>query len=349
MISLKKYLDMDVASEKAANDLVTAMLDSYRSVLLAMGKSGVRACPAVGSDLQRNLASLESRLSDEITPSLVTGTEKEVEDELQQWAGRNAGYLNARANEVKELLVVLANTAESIVERDQRCANQFAQFTSRLQSIASLEDLAQVRASLLRSATELKAHIDQMTRDSQLSVAQLQTEVSTYETKLKAAEDLALHDTLTGLANRRNVEDRIEWRVAHKQTFCVIMLDLNRFKQINDTYGHIAGDNVLKQFADELRSNSRVPDVVGRWGGDEFIAVVDCDLHGAKSKVERLRKWVLGEYAFQAGTSAKTVRVRVDASIGVSQWQLGETMQEVIKHADAAMYQDKELARKHRS
>lgn len=345
MISLKKYLDMDVTGQQAANELLAVVVESYRSLLLSMAKSGVRACPPVGADLEKKLTNLNNQLSDEITPPLVQKTQKQAEDELEQWAGRNAEYFKAKANEVKELLVVLARTAESIVEHDQRYATQFTQLSGRLQSIADLEDLPQVRSFLLQGASELRNCVDRMTQDSQQSVAQLQTEVSTYETKLKAVEQLAMHDTLTGLANRRNVEERIEWRIAHKQTFSIVMLDLNGFKQVNDTHGHLAGDSLLKQFAEELRANSRTPDIVGRWGGDEFIAVIDCDFQGGKAKVERLRKWVLGEYTIQLG-NGKTLKVPVDASIGVAQWEAGQTMQEVIERADSMMYRDKHLMKK---
>jgi len=345
LISLKKYLDMDLAGEQAAAELLSVVLESYRSLLLAMAKSGVRACPPVGSDLEKNLINLTNRLSEEITPALIKKTETQAEGELEQWAGRNAEYFKAKANEVKELLVVLAKTAESIVDRDQRYASQFTQLSGRLQTIADLEDLPQVRIFLLQGASELQSCVDRMTQDSQQSVAQLQTEVSTYETKLKVVEQLAMQDPLTGLANRRNVEERIEWRIAHKQTFSIVMMDLNGFKQVNDTHGHAAGDSLLKQFAEELRSNSRTPDIVGRWGGDEFIAVLDCDFHGAKSKIERLRKWVLGDYTIQLGNGT-TLKVPVDAAIGMAQWQAGETMREVIEHADAVMYRDKGTARK---
>ncbi len=340
MISLKKYLEMDPTDERS-RELLMAVLESYRLTLLSMGKNGVRACPSVGSDLQTKLVELESRLVDEITPSAVKATEKAVEDELHKWAGRNAEYFKAKANEVKELLVVLAHTAESIVERDQRYANQFSQFTTRLHSIADLEDLGQVRASLLRGASELKTCIDRMTEDSHQSVQQLRAECSNYEGKLKAVQQLAMEDVLTGLPNRRCVEERIEWRISHKQVFSIMMIDVDGFKQINDTYGHVAGDSLLKQFAEELRSNSRGPDIVGRWGGDEFIAVLDCDAHGAKSRRDRLRKWALGEYTVPAGSPTRPVRVPVDASIGIAEWSHGETLQQLISNADAAMYKEK--------
>ena len=349
MISLKKYLDMAADTcqsvEPVSNELQSTILESYRSALRAIGSSGFKACPAVGTDLQQNLASLQNTLSGSLTPELVKEAQKQVEDQLLQWGGQTSDYFKAKANEVKELLIVLARTAESVGERDQRYANHFSQFTTRLQTIADLEDLTQVRASLVKGASELKTYVDQMALDSHQSVAQLRAEVSTYETKLKAVEELALRDALTGLANRRNVEERMEWRVEHQQGFCVVVLDLNRFKQVNDTYGHLAGDDLLKQFSQELRSNLRGSDLAGRWGGDEFIVVLDCDLKGAKCQIERMQKWVFGEYSIQLGPGKGELKVRVDASVGVAQWQPGETLQEVIDRADAAMYKDKKLAR----
>jgi len=350
VISLKKYLDRDAdqpyISEPDPEELLAAVLKSYRCALLAMGDSGARSCPAVGCELQHNLAGLESRLRANLTPSLIQTTEDQVEEHLQQWAGHTANYFKARTNGVKELLIVLARTAESVGERDQRYANHFSQFTSRLQAIADLEDLTQVRASLVQRATELRAYVDRMEADSHQSIAHLKAEVSTYETKLKAAEELALRDALTGLANRRNVEERIAWRIAHQQMFCVVILDLNRFKLVNDRYGHLAGDILLKQFSQELRANLRSSDLVGRWSGDEFIGVLDCDLATAQSQIARMRQWVFGEYTLQLSPNAGKARVTVDAAVGVAQWKLGETIQAVIERADSAMYEEKKLVRK---
>jgi diguanylate cyclase (GGDEF)-like protein len=346
VISLKKYLDMETnkSDEPEPNDLAGAALESYRSTLLAMGKSAQRACPAIGSDLQRGLAGLEKRLSTNITVWLVRGTERHVEEQLHQWAEHTAEYFKTKASDIKELLLVMASTAEGMGQRDQRYAKHFSEFTTRLQSIADLEDLAQVRTSLLQRATELRDYVNQMAQDSSKSVTQLRAELSTYETRLKTAEQLALRDALTGLPNRRNVEERMEWRIQHQQMFCVVFLDLNRFKQVNDKHGHSAGDSLLKQFGEELRSNTRPSDVVGRWGGDEFIIILDCDLPRAKAQIERMHKWVFGEYTIQASTAK--IAVHVDASVGVVQWQPGETSHEVIERADSSMYKDKELSEK---
>ena len=352
VISLKKYLEMELTVPESAetafepDELLVVILKSYRSALQAMGKSGARACPGVGTDLQKALAGLEPGLEGDVTPAVVLQTEARVEELLQQWGGRSEDYFKAKAKEVKELLIVLAHTAQSVGDRDQRYTNQFTEFTTRLRTIANLEDLTQIRTSLVQRAAELKNYVDRMAEDSKQSVAQLRAEVSTYETRLKAVEELALRDAMTGLANRRNIEERIEWRIAHRQVFCAVILDLNRLKRVNDTYGHHAGDSLLKQFAQELKSNLPSSGMAGRWGGDEFIVVLDCDADGANASIERLRKWVFGDYTLKTGAGKGDVKVTVDASVGVAQWQPGQTMQQVIEHADAAMYQEKQLARK---
>ncbi len=351
MISLKKYLDMDPGKvspgeqEVKPGDVLEAVLASYRAMLLAMGTSSVRACAPVGTDLQKHLVELEKSISNTVTPATIRSAEEKVEEHLEEWGESSAEYLKAKAQDVKELLLALVRTAQSIGDRDNQYATQLSDFTVRLQSIANLEDLTQIRASLVAGASELKTYVDHMTQDSNSLLKQLKTEVSDYETKLKAAEELIIRDELTGLSNRRNVEERIDMRIAKGKPFCVAMLDLDKFEEVNDTYGRLAGDILLKQFATELRTNSRGHDTVGRWGGDEFIIVLDCDLLGANQQLDRTKKWMFGEYKIQTGGAAE-VKISVTASIGLAQWQPGESISKVIEHAENSMYTEKGLKQK---
>jgi diguanylate cyclase (GGDEF)-like protein len=350
LISIKKYLDSKehIAFEDGPDlsDLVTVTMESYRSVLRAVGKSAVQACPAPGQDLEQALTGLAGTLSKDTMPKAVEQTQVQVEQELQKWGSLTAGHLKSKADEVKDLLMMLARTAESVGERDQRYSSQFTALTADLKAIANLDDLTQVRASLVRKAAELKSCVDQMAQDGRQSLAQLRTKVSTYETKLKEVEQLAAKDSLTGLANRRGVEKRLEWLVSRGEPFCIVVLDLNSFKRVNDEHGHAEGDDLLKKFSEELARNVRTEDTVGRWGGDEFIIVLNRDLATAQTQVRRIQEWVFGDYEILSSRLKGPVTLKVTASIGLAQWLSGKTVRKVLEEADASMYLDKKVSRK---
>jgi len=356
LISLKKYLDMEIREEIDPSrpdeidpiEVFPVLLESYRSLLVAIGRSGAQACPAVSQDLQETSRTVEKRLDAGITPAVMQKVNQQISDQLQRWGEQASAHYKAQAAEVKELLIAMAQTAAAVGERDQSYTQNLNQFTTRLKTISNLDDLTQVRASLVQQATELRTYVGKMEQESHNLVAQLKTKVSTYETKLREVEELALRDSLTGLANRRNVEERIESRIKAGQEFCVLVIDLNRLKTINDTYGHLAGDNLLQQFAQELRSNFRATDLVGRWGGDEFIIVMDCDAKGATPKISRVQQWTFGSYTIRPGKGTGEVKVQVDGAFGLAQWQPGETAQSVIERADIAMYEQKALSKKHK-
>jgi diguanylate cyclase (GGDEF)-like protein len=333
LISLKRYLEVDHTG------LLKSTLDSYRAALAATGVFGSEACPHLGQEFEHTLWNLQHALESEATPADVSETQRRFESELKLGSKRAAGYLKQKAVEIKELLIVLARTTEAVGERDQRYTRQFHDFSQRLHAIADLDDLTKIRSSLVQSARDLKTCVDHMTRDSEASVGQLRAEISSYQTKLVETERLASRDSLTGLGNRRRIEFELEDLEKHGRSFCVMMLDVNGLKQINDSLGHPAGDEVLKQFAAELKTTAQPGGVVGRWGGDEFVAILNNDPKEAVKFVERVRKWVFGEYSIEAGGSKH--KTHVSAAIGVAFANPGEPYAKAIERADAEMYRDK--------
>jgi two-component system cell cycle response regulator len=157
--------------------------------------------------------------------------------------------------------------------------------------------------------------------------------------------DAALTDSLTGLYNRRGLEGRseaIHFRPGGAPLAQVwIMVDIDHFKRVNDTYGHEAGDEVLKAVAEALRSTARVADIVARHGGEEFVLVLpDTSAEMAVRIAERLR------LAIEALSTAFDGQViRVTASFGVAQRAAHESQLEVLERADAALYSSKKEGR----
>ena len=163
---------------------------------------------------------------------------------------------------------------------------------------------------------------------------------------LKQIENLVRNDDLTGLANRRGVMDRLQQCIHAAQRrdapFCIALLDIDFFKQVNDRYGHEGGDQVLRAFGQLLPSQIRATDCAGRYGGEEFLLVL-CDTQLAQAGVllERIRE------STEALPWTQLVHkdLRVTCTLGVTQYRQGETAEALISRADAAMYRGKAAGR----
>ena len=348
MISLKKYLESQPiesvsALERADCDLLPPMVDAYGSALMEMGNSSVEACPGMGEELKRNLIELKAGLSPGMSSAALATTDSGVREQIRGRGRATAKHFQEKACEVKEMLLLMAHTAESVGARDQRCAGQMNEVTERLKAIASLDDLTEIRSSIEKSASELKSSIERMTAEGKAVLDQLKEQVATYQTKLEEAEEIASRDALTGLSSRLYFEGQLEKRLGAETPFCVAIVDIDRFKKVNDDHGHVTGDELLKQFSRELRSACRATDIIGRWGGDEFILLFDCALAEAEAQVVRLRKWICGNYTVRG--KAGEVKLRVDASIGLAEHAVGEDMKALLARADAAMYEEKAAGR----
>lgn len=159
--------------------------------------------------------------------------------------------------------------------------------------------------------------------------------------------EMAVTDGLTGLHNRRyldgNLATLFERAVSRGRPLSIMITDLDRFKLINDTYGHDGGDEVLREFAQRLRKNVRGIDLACRYGGEEFVVVMpDTDAAVAESVAERVRGLVAGKpFIIGEGKSAD-----VTVSVGVSSLKLGnDTIAELMKRADMALYEAKTKGR----
>jgi diguanylate cyclase (GGDEF)-like protein len=155
-------------------------------------------------------------------------------------------------------------------------------------------------------------------------------------------EQQALVDSLTGLANRRHLEETLRAAIARAvrfdDTVCLVLVDLDDFKGVNDRYGHAAGDEVLKQFAAALDETMREGDLAGRWGGEEFALVLDgTDLEGGMRLAERARAAV----AERALRLPDGTEVGVTASFGVAAFPDVPERDDLLEAADAALYDAK--------
>ncbi|MBF8661212.1 GGDEF domain-containing protein [Pseudomonas putida] len=176
-------------------------------------------------------------------------------------------------------------------------------------------------------------------------VASMEQEALGYREHLEEQRQKALLDPLTGLPNRAAWSEQVEREMQRWQEnggdLAMAILDLDHFKQINDGYGHLAGDKVLKIVADQLRKRLRGQDFIARFGGEEFVLLLpDTSPADALQVVETMRLAVEAcPFHF------KGERVVVSTSIGLSTFRPGEVADQVLKRADAALYRAKQRGR----
>ncbi len=176
-------------------------------------------------------------------------------------------------------------------------------------------------------------------------VTSVQALVQDVSARVEAAEQLlhiATHDTLTGLANRRMLTERLSHALTRAErtgeAVALLFIDLDGFKRVNDLHGHAAGDEVLKEVADRLRSVARATDFVARLGGDEFVLLLDVDVQpgSPSSLAERVFDALSPPCCFNGGEAV------IGASIGVAMHPpLSNLAADLIRRADAAMYEAK--------
>ncbi|RUM99434.1 PleD family two-component system response regulator [Pseudaminobacter arsenicus] len=186
--------------------------------------------------------------------------------------------------------------------------------------------------------------------DQQELTARLRTQVrrKRYNDHLRASVtqtiEMAVTDGLTGLHNRRYLDSHLhtlfDRAVARRRALSVMITDLDRFKAVNDTYGHDGGDDVLREFARRLRKNVRGIDLACRYGGEEFVIVMPDTEAGIAEKVAERIRAEIAQTPFVIGKDGRSLDITI--SIGVSSLRRGaDTVEDLMKRADLALYEAK--------
>lgn len=344
MISIKKYLDSREESAEAPalgdSSLLASVMGDFGSLMLAFARAVMADGSSHGVSCGSKLLRLHRSVSQTKSPEAIHKAGNEIETHLEIWSRGVAVEAKAKNDQIKELIHALAAATESIGIRDKRNAADIRSLTENLETLGTVNDIRQIRVTLINHVAKLRMTVEQMQKESQALLEGLQNKVNDYESRLKSVENLVLTDGLTGIANRRGVEERMRTNITSDTPFCAALFDLNRFKFVNDSFGHMAGDDLLRQFAHKLSENSPGFDLVGRWGGDEFVLVLAGEEAHARRHVEHLRDLVCTRYALRDNFGQPRM-LDVDSAVGIAEWRQGETIAEVISRADAEMYEDK--------
>jgi diguanylate cyclase (GGDEF)-like protein len=263
--------------------------------------------------------------------------------------------LRERLGGFEELVVDVTRGGERSVERSESLQTQVAADVDVLGTASRSGNMEAMRKAFEETLQNISQHMAehveaerQQHKEAQEKVdalseqlTRLETEADVLRTEIRNKTDLAVKDQLTGVYNRNGFDERAAELFARWERnaakLSIVFVDCNKFKQINDTYGHAAGDLVLVKVADILQSRARVTDVVCRFGGDEFVILLpDTDIEGAETYAVSAFNEVL-----DAGFNDNGKPLDVSISLGITAIKGGDTLEIALARADEAMYEAK--------
>jgi diguanylate cyclase len=339
---VKSYFLDEVANElRLAFDKASQSTDDV--VLMVL--DGLK--PSFTKEMQKELEVFGKRLLNE--PMLIA--QKKIQSEVKSLVSKRV-FLDNKS--IKQKISEIDGIITRCYVKISGVADTNARGVEKVGSIKKLIDESRegdfdsIKAKLSALVIALDKDMNEamtVIKQEHSEIANLKKKIKTLENELESAKEEAGIDFLTKLYNRKILDEELErfeeLFSRFDDSFSMVFFDIDHFKKINDSYGHMAGDVVLASFAQILKKSSREVDIVGRWGGEEFVALLPkTDIEGAKRYAEAIRSAVE-----KTKFIYKETRIDVNVSCGCAERKHTGSLKELLKSSDEQLYKAKQNGR----
>lgn len=339
-------LDMSSVSS-SSSDNNTDCLVKLSSLLVAS------FVPSIASSVNEEIATLSDKIRK--NPSLLNSVsvEEEIRQAIKLRIALDKDSLKEMIESLDGVLDKLSLRLIEMIERSDTSTIEIQDIKKELEAHnedneSSKTNFKIAHKKLYTLAVALEENTKALSSDLQDhsgEVKALSKKIKTLEAELEKTRQESKEDFLTKLYNKRALDEfmniKEEEFVRYKHNYTIIMFDIDFFKRVNDTFGHDAGDAVLSAFAGILKKEARTVDIVGRFGGEEFMAILsETDAKGGANFAEKVRKHVQ-----KARFMYKGERIEVTVSSGVSEREKNTSLKNVLKESDDRLYKAKESGR----
>jgi len=273
-------------------------------------------------------------------PKPLAGMGKDIEDFFKRQI-MEIRFRETKNDTVKQIVLDLTETIQQIASTTGDFDQKMEVSLEEIQAAATIPDILALKDGIIKEI--VKVRVNSQSLKSVVSAYKKTTQ--SLSSKLEETEAKALVDSLTNVLNRSAYNMKITQMMREfsnsKNFFCLLVLDIDHFKKFNDTYGHKAGDRVLRSVAASVQDSLRASDLVFRYGGEEFVVLLNGTREENAFKLaDKIRQGVEKEYFVD-----KEQKLKVTISLGVACVREGETEIELFERADKAMYVAKRKGR----
>ena len=305
--------------------------------------------PSIASSMNDDLASISYKLRNDPTSLGTKATQDEIKYFIKKRIDIDKEEVKSKVSSLDELLDEINKRIFALIDSSENSNKQVVGIQKDLQDIdLKTDSFDTVRLKLVHIASSLefetKSLRDKMKKNHK-TIKVLQTRVKGLERALLIAKKEGKEDFLTHAATKRALDEELkraeEAYLRYKTDYSLSFLDIDRFKMVNDTYGHEAGDVILANIGKILKKYVRQTDFVGRYGGEEFLVILPgIDIKQAFYFSDKIRT-IIESYKFMY----KGERIKITVSCGLSQRSLENSMQDAVEKADKMLYKAKESGR----
>jgi diguanylate cyclase (GGDEF)-like protein len=335
MLSLRRNINRLDKEEQ----LVQSALGAYAGAISLIRNFPLTVDRASAATYKDSLREMEAQIAEAREAEVLDRSRDALLNLVREYQAKAEVAGAKKEEDLRAVIEALSEATQVLSLHHSGQADRLREFTSNLQESEKLSDLGQMRRRIASHVRDLRSLAEQSKRENETSVTEVQSQLSEFRARLDTAERRATLDGLTGLLNRGEGEARLNGMIEAGNELSAILVDLNSFKTINDTWGHAAGDQVLKTSARILANFVRSGDLVCRWGGDEFLAVLRSSEEIAKQRVTSLDPLLRGRQKIVI--LGKLFEISTSAAIGVASHRSGESAHDFIARVDSEMYRVK--------
>lgn len=339
MISAAEPVEKANDNKHFFHKIALSMLSYVKDLILDTKEIGAKPLVSEIDDF------LDQLQTETLTESISTAFEK-LSINLTAFIKRQSDYLQDRESEFKEIINLLSEGIANLNAENSEFHQKVHEQNEKMEEISQLDDIKQIKTALKSEIEKMRILLVNKEEKEKQRIHSLSSRVDSLQTELEKARSESLMDALTNTNNRKafdnNLRELIERNKLGKIPFCLLMMDIDNFKDINDTHGHIIGDRVLVAFANKCGTCIREEDFMARYGGEEFAIIMPkASLKVAAKRAKQICKTISGtQYATSKSNASELISVTV--SIGVSAFRISDTTKTIVERADKGLYYAKE-------
>ncbi|WP_321470880.1 diguanylate cyclase [Halarcobacter sp.] len=353
-LSKNEQIEIEKKSITTFEDLIPILLnrvskDNLNSLAKIFQQSII---PSISIDINEERNKFSIKIGD--SPALMF--EEDIQKEMQNYITKrfeaDKKVVKQKTAEIAKMLTLMGQYFNDAIQSSGSGSENVSNIKSEIQSIdmqtPNIETLTSLQTKLIDAAKSIEDemnHVGEKLTSGKSEVETLEQQVKRLQEELEKTKEESIKDHLTGLLTRRAYEEAIKkienTFIRNNTQYAIVFFDIDHFKKINDNYGHEAGDVILSTFAKILGKNTRDLDVVSRYGGEEFVAVVHFNLKRELLKYLKRIKSIIQENNFVY----KNQKIHLTFSAGVSIRNNHSSYDSTIQKADMLLYEAKEAGR----